>query len=418
MRVRLVPGLLRERDLRLLWAGETVSAAGTAVSTVATPLVALEVLDASVQAVTLLAAALWLPWLLVGLPAGAWVDRLRKRPVLVASDLASALLLASVPLAAWAGVLTVAQLLVVNLWLGTAQVFFRTAWTAYVPLVVPPARLVPANALLHGGEQVAQVAGPGLGGLLVAAVGAVGALVADAVSFLLATACVLRVRVVEPPRAVRPRRLRAEVAEGLRLLGGDRFLRNLVLHGALSNLPLVWYGALSVAFLVREADQGPVAVGVLVALSGLGGVAGAALSNHLVRAVGSARALLLLKGGAGPCALLLPLADDGWRIALFALGSAAVGGGVVAGNVVSTSFRQAYVPAELLGRVMAAMQVANLGTIPLGAVLAGTLAEALGTRTALAVLTAGYALSGLVLALGPLRGRRDLPQRSPALTPG
>lgn len=413
----MIPALLRVRDVRLLWAGETVTALGTAVSSVAMPLVALEVLDASVFAVTMLTAALWLPWLVVGLPAGAWVDRLPKRPVLVACDLASALLLVSVPLAAWADVLTVAQLLVVSAGLGTCTVFFRTAWTAYVPVVVPAGGLVPANALLHGGESAAHVAGPGLGGLLVAAVGAVGALVADAASFLLSTVCLLRIRAVETAQAVRERDLRREVGEGVRLVLGDTFLRNLVLHGAVANLPLVGYGALSVAFLVREADQGPAAVGVLVALGGLGGVLGASVSARVVRALGSARALVVLKGGAGPCSLLLPLADDGWRVALFALGSALVGAGVVAGNVISSTFKQTYVPAELLGRVSSAMQFANLGTIPLGALLAGALADGLGTRTGLAVLTCGYALTGLILALGPLRGRRDLPVRGEPLSP-
>ncbi len=407
--------MLRDRDVRLLATGETVTALGTAVSGVALPLVALEVLDAGVLAVTLLTAALWLPWLVIGLPAGAWVDRLPKRPVLVACDLASVGLLLSVPLSASAGVLTVGQLLVVSAGLGTATVFFRTAWTAYVPAVVPPGGLVPANALLHGGESAAHVAGPGLGGLLIAAVGAVGALVADAASFVLSTLCLLRIRAVEAVQQPGRRDLRREVAEGVRLVARDRFLRNLVLHGALANLPLVGYGSLSVVFLVREADQGPAAVGVLLAVGGLGGVLGAAASGRVVAALGSARALVLLKGGAGPCSLLLPLAEDGWRVGLFALGSALVGAGVVGGNVISTSFRQTYVPTELLGRVSSAMQFCNLGTIPVGAVLAGVLAEGLGTRAAMLTLTAGYAVSGLLLALGPLRGRVDLPVRVTAV---
>lgn len=409
----MIPPLLRVRDVRLLWAGETVTALGTAVSTVAMPLVALEVLDASVLAVALLAAATWLPWLVIGLPAGAWVDRLPKRPVLVLADLSSVLLLASVPLAAWGSMLTVAQLLAVNLGLGAASVFFRTAWTAYVPAVVPPGGLVPANALLHGGESAAHVAGPGLGGLLVSGVGAVGAVVADAVSFLASTACVVRIQTVETRPAVVRRRLSTEVAEGVGLVARDRFLRNLVAHGAIANLPLVGYGALSVAFLLREADQGPTAVGLLLTIGGAGGLMGAAVAAAVVRALGSARALVVLKGGAGPCSLLLPLADDGWRVGFFALGSALVGAGVVAGNVISTTFRQTYVPPEILGRVMSAMQFCNLGTIPLGAVLAGLLADTLGLRTALLVLTSGYACSGLILALGPLRGRRDLPLREP-----
>lgn len=413
----MIPALLRVRDVRLLWSGETVTALGTAVSGVAMPLVALQVLDAGVVAVTLLTAATWVPWLVIGLPAGAWVDRLPKRPVLVACDVLSVLLLLSVPVAAWAGALTVAQLVAVNLGLGSATVFFRTAWTAYVPAVVPPGRLAPANALLHGGESAAHVAGPGLGGLLVAAVGAVGALLVDAVSFVLSTLCLLRIRVVEAASDAPRRRLTTEVAEGVRLVARDRFLRNLVLHGAVANLPLVGYGALAVVFLVREADQGPAAVGLLMTVGAAGGIVGATLSGQVARALGTARALVVLKGGAGPCSLLLPLTDDGWRVAFFALGSMLVGAGVVAGNVISTSFRQTYVPKEILGRVGSAMQFCNLGTIPVGALLAGALAEGLGTRTAMWLLTGAYACTGLILALGPLRGRRDLPVREPVPSP-
>ena len=131
----------------------------------------------------------------------------------------------------------------------------------------------------------------------------------------------------------------------------------------------------------------------------------------MVAVLGSARALVALKGGAGPCSLLLPLADDGWRVVLFAVGSALVGAGVIAGNVITTGFRQTYVPAGLLGRVSSSTQVLNLGTVPLGAVLAGLLAQSAGTRQAIVLLTATYAASGLLLALGPLRGRRDLPVR-------
>lgn len=407
--------LLRLRDVRLLWAGETVTALGTAVSGVALPLVALEVLDASVLAVTVLTAAAWLPWLLVGLPAGAWVDRLPKRPVLVASDLGSALLLASVPVAAALGVLTVAQLVVVSLGLGAGSVFFRTAWAAYVPAVVPAGRLVPANALLHGSESAAQVAGPGLAGLLVTVVGAVGALVADLVSFLVSAGCLARVRTVETREQPDRRDLRAEVVEGVRLVTRDRFLRNLVLHGAVANLPLVGYGALTVPFLLREVGLSPAGVGLAIGAGSVGGVVGAGLTSRVVRRLGSARALVALKGGAGVCSLLVPLADDGLRVVLFALGTGLVGAGVVAGNVVSTSFRQRYVPPELMGRVMSAMQCANLGAIPLGAVGAGLLAEALGIRPAVWLLTGCYALTGLVLALGPLRGRHDLPERDEAL---
>ncbi len=214
-----------------------------------------------------------------------------------------------------------------------------------------------------------------------------------------------------PPRTAPParRRLRAEIAEGVSVVAHDRYLRCLVLHGAASNLPLAGYQAVLVAFLVRDVGLSAPTVGLLLALTAVGGVVGASCVQVLVRRLGSARTLVLCKAGAGPCALLVPLASDGPGLALFVLGTTLVVAGVVAGNVVSSSFRQAYVAPALLGRVMTSMQVVNVGTIPLGAVLAGVLATATSTRTAVVALVVAYALSGLVLVLGPLRGRRDLP---------
>jgi predicted MFS family arabinose efflux permease len=145
----------------------------------------------------------------------------------------------------------------------------------------------------------------------------------------------------------------------------------------------------------------------------VGGVVGASLVQALTRRLGTARTLVLCKAGAGPCALVVPFTADDARLVLFVAGSVLVTTGIVAGNVVSASFRQAYVPPQLLGRVVTSMQLLNVGTVPLGALLAGALATATTTRTAVAVLTVAYALSGLLLVLGPLRGRRDLPGRPP-----
>ncbi len=401
----------RDRDFRLVWAGTAASRLGTSVASVATPLVALTELDAGPLVVTSLTAATWLPWLLVGLPAGAWVDRLAKRPVMVVCDVVSALAVLSVPLAVWAGVLTVAHLLLAALGLGTAAVLFTTAWTSYLPAVLEPDELVPANALLHGSESAAQVAGPGLAGALAGALGAAAGLVVQAAAFGASALCLLLVRRPERrPAAAGERDLRREVAEGVRFVARDPLLRRLVLHGAVSNFALTGYSALLVVLLVRDVGLAEGTVGLVLTLSALGGVAGAAAAQPLVRRLGSARTLVRCKAGAGPWALLVPLTTGPSTLWLLVLGSTAVVAGVVAGNVVSGSFRQRYVPAGLLGRVTTSMQFVNLGTIPLGALTAGVLATALGTRTAVWLLVVAYALSGLLLVLGPLRGRRDLPE--------
>jgi len=406
------------RDVGLVWAGTSTGRLGDSVASFAAPVVAITVLDASAFVVTLITAAAWLPWLLVGLPAGAWVDRLPRRPVMVVSDAVSLVVVASVPLAAWAGALTTAHLLGAAFAVGTTTVLFQTAWAGYLPAVLDERQLVPANALLSGSEAAARVAGPGLAGLLAGALGAVSGYAVQALTFAVSATCLALVRTPEHRAARAPGRdLRREVAEGVRFVAGDRVLLNLAAHGSLSNLFLTGYQALLVVFLVRQVGLAEGAVGLLLTLTALGGVLGALLVQPLVRRLGDARTLVLCKALAGPFALAVPLAEQGWRLALLAVASTLVVLGITAGNVVSGSFRQRYVPGELLGRVTTSIQTVNLAGIPLGAVLAGALATAIGTRPALWLLTAAYASTGLVLLLGPLRGRRDLPRRAVATAP-
>lgn len=374
-------------------------------------------LDASAFTVTLLTAAAWLPWLIVGLPAGAWVDRLPRRPVMIASDVASALVVLSVPVAAWAGGLTTAHLLAAAFAIGTTSVLFQTAWAGYLPAVLDERQLVPANALLYGSESAARVAGPGIAGLLAGAVGAVTGFAAQALTFACSAACLASVRTPER-RPTRPpgRHLRREITEGIRFVYRDKILLNLAVHGSVSNLALTGYQALLVVFLIRQVGLGAGSVGVVLTLTALGGVVGAMLSQPLIRRIGDARTLVWCKAGAGPLALVVPLAAPGWRLVLFAAGSTVVVLGITAGNIVSGSFRQRYVPAEILGRVTTSLQTLNLVGVPVGAVTAGVLATMLGTRPALWALTTAFAATGLILLLGPLRGRRDLPARAAVTT--
>jgi MFS family permease len=404
------------RDFRMLWLGETTSSLGSSVTVVALPLVAIG-LHASVTVIGLISAAAWLPWLLIGLPAGAWIDRLPKRPVMLVCDVVSLAVFVSVPIAAGLGMLTVAQLLVVALLAGTAKVFFATAYRTYLPALVPPEQLVDGNAKLQGSESAAQIAGPGLAGLLAQAFGAVSGLLADAVSFLVSAMCLRSIRGVEPRRTVVRRRLRHEIGEGLRFVAGDRFLRPYVLFGGAANLALTGYQAILVVFLVREVGLGSGAVGLLIATGSVGGVLGATAAPRLARRLGSARALLLCKVGVAPFGLLIPLTGSGARLACFVIGSGVVVAGVVAGNVISAGFTQQYCPAELFGRISTSMQVVNFGTIPLGALLGGALGGALGSRATLWLMLGLFVASGAILVASPFRGRRDLP-REPSVADG
>jgi MFS family permease len=194
-------GLLgRHRDFRLLWSGETVSLTGSAISTVVElPLVAVEQLGAGPFAVGGITAAVWLPWLLVGLPAGVWIDRVTRRPVMLGADVVSMLAFASVPVAAWLGVLSLVQMVVVALVSGAARVGFETAYEAYLPSLLDPADLSEGNATLQTSSASSLVVDPSIAGGLAAAVGAVLGLLVDAATFVISAVCLLLIRYREPP---------------------------------------------------------------------------------------------------------------------------------------------------------------------------------------------------------------------------
>ncbi len=402
------------RDFRLILGGETTSALGTSVTATALPLTAVAVLDAGAFEVALISALAWLPWLLVGLQAGAWVDRLPLRPVLHTANLLCALLLASVPVAAWAGHLTLVHLLAAALFTGTAGVFFQTAHQVFLSSAIAAPDLPKANAALQVGESVTQIAGPGVAGLLAQFAGAVLGLLLDAATFLVSSLCLLQVRAetARPAEPVRGR-LRTEIAEGLRFVTKDPFLRVLTVGGAVSNLALIGYQAILVVFLIREIGLGAGTAGLVLSAMSAGGVAGAALAGRLVTRFGTARALLLSHFTTAPAALLIPLTEPGSRLGCAIAGGALVGAGVVAGNVIKGTFRQTYTPRPLLGRVIVTMQFLNYGTIPLGALAAGALSTAIGVRAALWISVVGVALAPLVLLIGPMRRLRDLPLSAP-----
>ncbi|MEU7226522.1 MFS transporter [Streptomyces chrestomyceticus] len=404
--------LRRHRDFRLLWCGETAGKFGASVTGVAMPLVAVSALHAGAFEVGMLSAAAWLPWLVIGLPVGAWVDRLRRRPVMTTAAAVSCVLFAGVPVAAWCGLLSTGLLLAVALLTGTATVFFQTAYTAYLPSILAPEDQAEGNAKLHGSASAAQVAGQGSGGLITQAAGAVNGMFAQAATFLVALLCLSGIRHREP-RAERTERrpgaLVGEVGEGLRLIAGDPWLRTLTLFGAASNLALMGYQAVLVIFLVQTVGLSPAVVGGLVAATGAGGVVGAFLARRAAVRVGTARATLLFEFGLALFALLIPLTTDGAGVVFFIAGGCCVSAGVVAGNVIKAGFQQRYCPPRLLGRVIAGSTFLGYGTIPLGALLGGALGSALGLRAAIWITTAGIPLAAVFLLFSPLRRVRDLP---------
>jgi len=418
-------GLLRRRSFRLLWTGETISQLGNAMALVGVPLVAVTVLHASTFAVGVLAAAAWLPWLVIGLPAGAWVDRWPARRVMIVCDVISAALYASVPIAAGAGVLTTWLLVAVQLAGGAASVLFMTAYQVYLPSIVAPAELIEGNTKMQGSASAAAFAGPSLAGLVAQLLGAVTALLCNAVSFLVSAACLLgaRARPSRPaagarlaaarPAAARPTTLRREIADGLMFVLRDPFLRQLSTFWAAANLALTGYAALLVVFLVRVIGLTPGSVGLLTAIPGIGGILGALITGRITARYGTARGLLLSTLLTVPFCLLIPLTGPGPRLAFYVAGSLVACTGIGVGNIVIAAFRQSYSPPGMCGRVTATMRFLIFGTSPLGALLGGSLGTWLGVRPALWVLLGAVALSGTLLLTPALRSRRDLPAAPP-----
>ncbi|WBB80959.1 MFS transporter [Micromonospora sp. WMMD882] len=407
--------LLRHREFRLLWFGEATSKVGSAVTGVAFPLVAVVTLEAGPVTMGVINAMAWLPWLLISLPAGAWIDRSSRRQTMLAADAVSVAVLLSVPVAAWLGLLSVGQLIVVAFAAGTASMFFTTAYQAFLPAVVDKAQLAEANAKLQGTDQVANLAGPPLGGLIAQAVGAVTGLFLDAVTFVVSAVCLLRMRVTEnlPRPQVRRTSTKQEIGEGLRYVGRDRYLRILAISAAVDNFTLNAMYALTVIFLIRTVGAAPGVVGFLLAADFIGGLVGAVLARRVATRFGSARALLLFSLGTAPFCLLIPLTQDGPGLLLFVLGILVPSIGMVVGNVVVTGFRQAYCPPRLLARMYTSSRFIQFGVIPVGAVLGGWLGAVLGIRQALWVITVAVVLGKLVRLIGPIRSVRDLPTSPP-----
>ena len=407
--------LLRHRDFRLLWGGETVSELGSQVSLLALPLLAVGPLHATALEMGLLTAASTAAFLVVGLPAGVWVDRMRRRRVMIGADVGRVIVLGSVPIAYALGDLTLAQLFVVTLVSGILTVFFDVAYQSYLPALVGRAHLVEGNAKLTGSAQVAAVAGPSVAGGLVQAIGSSAAVAVDSLSFVVSAAAVGAIRAPEPkpvvPEGGHPRLLHG-IAEGLRFVFGNALLRAIAATTATANLFSGIAAAVEILFLVRQVHASPGVIGLLFTMGGVGGVAGAFAAGPIARRFGGARATILgITASAG--ALLIPLTMPGGGLLFFGFGMLMVGFSATVYNVNQVSFRQQLCPDRLLGRMNATMRFVVWGVLPVGAVVGGVLGAALGLRTTLWIGALGQALAVVWLLASPMRGLRDFPDAPP-----
>lgn len=402
--------LTGNRDFRLVVAAAAASKLGTQVSYLAVPLLAVTTLDASPGQVGLLGTLSTVAFLLIGLPAGAWVDRARRRPVQIAADLARAALIGSVPVAWALDGLTLGHLYAVVLLAGAGTVFFDVAAQSYLPHVVGRAGLVEANSRLASIDAANQVAGRSVGGYLVQLLGPPLAVAVDALSYVWSAACLARVRRPEARPERRPgTRLWPEVREGLRFVGRHPLLRPIAAAGALTNFSVQLSVTMLPIVFVRELGLSAGVLGLYLATGGLGVLLGTTTARRVARVLGYGRAMWLVGLVSAPLKLLIPMIDRGpmlW-VAAFAWLLATMQVGL--NNVLQVSFRQRVTPDRLLGRMNATMRFLLTGAVAIGAATAGLLGEYAGVRAALWVGAAGLALVWVPTFLSPLRAMRDLP---------
>jgi MFS family permease len=408
--------LWRNGDFLRLWSAQTISQFGSQITALALPLVALLVLDASAFEVAALTTVEWLPWLLFSLPAGAWVDRIQRRPVLIVADLGRGAALLSIPVAYWLDALTLGQLYVVGFATGVLTVFFDVAYQSYLPSLVERKQLADGNSKLEISRSAAGLVGPGLAGLLVELVTAPVAVLGDSVSFLASAAFLGRIRReehVEP--APKESRLVHEIVEGVRYVFGNEYLRPSMAFVAISNFFNNVVFTMFLVYAVRSLGWTPGTIGLVFTLGNLGFLAGAVLAPRISTRAGVGATMIV--SGAICCVplLLVPIAPADYAIPAVVLALVVISFGGVVFNVVAISLFQAITPDRLLGRMNASRRFVVWGVIPLGSLTGGALTALIGLRPTLYAGAVGASLGFLPLLFSPLRSLREVPDEEPAV---
>jgi len=399
--------LWHHADFMKLWSGQTVSSLGSVVTRTAVPLVALLVLGAGPFEMALIIVSASLAVLLVGLFAGAWVDRLRRRPLLIGADALRAVLLFSIPAAYLANVLRLEQLYLVVFLEGCLGVLFDAAYPAYVPSLIGVERVVEGNSKLAASSSLAEIGGPGLAGGLVQAIGGPLTMLVDAVSYVFSAVSLLLIRSPEPPRPPRvaTTHIRHEIAEGLRLVSRHPVLVPLTLRSIIAHVAGSFYGVLYTLFLINELHLEPLWLGIVVSAGGVGSLVGSFFAQRVINRLGIGPALIWMAAGGSLLGVLTPLAGGAiWLATLMVFIPQLLGDGLgTIEEVAEISLIQGVIPDRILGRVNATLEVFSHGiAYPLGALLAAALAGVIGVRGGIAVGWAGMAISILLLVFSPL----------------
>lgn len=404
-------GLWRDRDFLLLWSAQGVSAVGSRVTRTALPMAAILVAGAGALDLGLLAAALTLPRALLAWVGGGFVDRHRRRPVLIGADVVRAAALATIPAAAWSGALSLPLLYAVAAITGVATVLFALADHVLITDLVGREHLLEANGKREAVDAVAEITGPALGGALVAWLTAPIAIAADAASFVASALLIARIRKRETIAApTAGGTLVADVRTGIHVVWRDPAIRALFIAAATMTLFGSFMAALYTLFVLGTLGLTPAELGITIGCGGIGALVGASFAGRAAARFGPRRTMLWTLGIGAAMQVLIPLAPPvPWIAMSFLIATQVVGDGVLTVYLVNeTTLRQRLLPPEALGRAAATFHVANGTLTPIGALIGGALAEGIGLRPTLWLLAIGYALALLTL----LAARRALPARA------
>jgi hypothetical protein len=373
--------LWRHPDFLRLWIGQSASMLGDEVAALAIPTVAILVLGAGAFQLGILNALTYVPILVVGLPAGVLVDRLRRRPVLIAADFIRALVVASIPIAFAIGVLHLWQLYLVGFLTGILAVFFDVAYQAYLPRVVGKANLVEGNVKLTVTASGAALIGPALGGVLIQVIGSAWAVGADAFSFLISSLSLLAIQAREPSPEAAIAKLAPlfhEVEEGLRFVFGHAVLRPIMIAAAINNFGSIMVSTVFLVYAYRQLQLTPAAVGAIFALGAFGLLFGAMASSLANRVAGVGPTLLVCQLLTGLAYLLVPLASLGLAFLVLVVSQLLLDLVRATFYITAVSLRQAVTPDHLLGRMTASYRTVILGVFPVGALAGGIVGTRLG----------------------------------------
>lgn len=400
-------GLWKDSDFVKLWLGRTVSHFGSGITGIALPLTAVLILGATPAQMGILAALDGVSVLVIGLLAGVWVDRVRRRPLLIATDLGRAVVLSTIPLAALLGVLRIGQLYLVAALAGMLTVIFNVASAAFLPSLIPQGSLVEGNSKLAMSDSLAEIGGPAVAGPLVQLISAPLAILFDALSFLF-SACSLGLigkPELSPAAQEQSQSIWSDLVEGLRMVLKNPLLRTLAGSAGIFSLFGNFIGALYALYVIRQLGAPPIFLGLLIAAGGVSALAGAFLAERVVQRFGLGRTVAVGLFMYGATGLLIPLAGGSVALALSLLFlSQLIGDASVSIYLIAEmSLRQSLVPANLLGRTTASIQFLSQGIAPVGALLAGTLGGLIGLRLTILIGVLGVMLAGTWLLLSAVR---------------